>query len=95
MRSRYTAYTMENEAYLLNSWHSSTRPPSIMAENEPPTKWVELSVMHAVKPGSTDITATVEFTARYKLNGKAEQMHEVSEFVKEGDRWFYLKGQVS
>ena len=42
-----------------------------------------------------DTSAVVEFIARYKLNGKAEQMHEVSEFVKEDGRWFYLNGQVS
>ena len=95
MRSRYTAYTMENDEYLLVTWHSSTRPLSLAAENELPVKWVELNVISAANVNKDDTSAVVEFTARYKLNGKAEQMHEVSEFVREAGHWFYLSGQVS
>ena len=37
---------------------------------------------------------TVEFVARSKLGGRAHRLHEVSEFVREGGRWFYLRAQV-
>ena len=30
MRSRYTAYTLGNEDYLLSTWHPSTRPESVL-----------------------------------------------------------------
>ncbi len=36
--------------------------------------------------------ATVEFVARYKVNGRAHRLHEVSRFVLEDGRWFYLDG---
>ena len=39
---------------------------------------------------------TVEFVARYRINGRAHRLHEVSRFVREGEgaarRWFYLDG---
>ncbi len=94
MRSRYTAYSLQNDAYILDSWHSSTRPVSLSEENKLPVKWVELKVINSSVPAQNDTTATVEFVARFKVNGKAEQMHECSEFIKEAGRWFYLKGKV-
>jgi len=33
--------------------------------------------------------------ARSKLGGRAHRLHEVSRFVREGGRWFYLTGEVS
>ena len=94
MRSRYTAYTLGNDTYILDTWHPSTRPASLAIENELPVKWVELQVLDAPSPVSLENTATVEFVARYKVGGRAEKMHEVSEFLNEDGRWFYLRGQV-
>ena len=95
MRSRYTAYCLKNDTYILDTWHASTRPESLHAENNLPVKWVGLEVLNAPVPEETDNSASVEFTAQYKVGGKAETMHEVSKFVKEAGRWFYLKGQVN
>jgi len=95
MRSRYTAYTMKNDGYLLDTWHASTRPASLAEENKLPVKWVELKVINSSDPVEDDADGTVEFSARYKVNGKAEIMHEVSEFIKETGRWYYLKGKLS
>ena len=94
MRSRYTAYTIQNDSYLLATWHSSTRPASLSVENELPVKWVELTIVRAMDVKKDDTNAVVEFIALFKLNGKSEQMHEVSEFVKEEGCWFYCKGEV-
>jgi SEC-C motif-containing protein len=30
--------------------------------------------------------------ARYKINGKAERLHETSHFQKEDGKWFYVDG---
>ena len=43
------------------------------------------------KPADQD-HASVEFVARYKVKGRAHRLHEVSRFVREGGRWFYLDG---
>ena len=39
--------------------------------------------------------ATVEFVARFKISGgRAERLHEISRFVREEGRWFYVDGKI-
>jgi SEC-C motif domain protein len=89
MRSRYTAYTLENETYLQKTWHATTRPTHIEQQS---CKWIGLTVLAHQQEART---ATVEFIAKYKVNGRAEKMHEVSRFVFEDGQWFYLDGQIN
>jgi SEC-C motif-containing protein len=94
MRSRYTAYTLGKESYLLQTWHPSTRPAQL-ALHAQPSRWLGLNVV-ATQDGGADAThGVVEFVARYKIGGKAHRLHEVSRFVKEGGRWFYVDGATS
>ncbi len=90
MRSRYTAYVLKLEEYLLASWHTSTRAAALELADEPALKWLGLQIKHTEKISET--TAKVEFVARYKIAGKAERLHEISEFVFENGRWFYVSG---
>lgn len=88
MRSRYTAYVLLREDYLLATWHASTRPVQLGLTQEAPTKWIGLDVKrHELLD---DNHATVEFVARYKVNGRAQRMHEISRFVREEGRWYYV-----
>lgn len=91
MRSRYSAYVLKLEGYVLQTWHSQTRPSSLSLVGDE-AKWLGLSVKRHVTAGDT---ATVEFTARYRVSGRGARMHEVSEFVRENGRWFYVRGEVS
>lgn len=97
MRSRYCAYVLNNEAYLLNSWHSSTRPAALgLAEHEHGTaQWIGLKIISTSAGGPDDAEGMVEFVARYKINGKAHRMQEKSRFVKEAGCWLYVDGEVS
>lgn len=89
MRSRYTAYVLQREAYLRATWHASTRPPGLDLS---PTRWIGLTVKrHAPQDGDH---AIVEFVARYKINGRAHRLHETSRFVREDGQWFYVDGDV-
>ena len=90
MRSRYTAFTLRNEAYLLATWHPSGRPDSLaLPENQ---QWLGLDVRaHAIDPNNPD-RATVEFVARSRIDGRGIRLHELSGFVREGGRWYYLAG---
>lgn len=91
MRSRYSAFVKDVRAYLLDSWYPSERPAMIDAP-EPGLIWLGLDVKrHAMLDDDHGI---VEFVARSKLGGRAHRLHEVSEFVREGGRWFYLKAQI-
>ena len=42
MRSRYSAYALGLEPYLLATWYASTRPAAL--DIDAATKWLELSV---------------------------------------------------
>jgi SEC-C motif domain protein len=92
MRSRYTAYTSPGEDYLLATWHPSTRPKSLGLAEDLQTKWLGLEVKRHVQQDADH--ATVEFVARYKVHGRAHRLHEVSRFVREDGRWFYVDGDV-
>jgi SEC-C motif-containing protein len=88
MGSRYTAFVLEREAYLLATWQASQRPAHIAFE--PGVKWLGLEVRDF---RSDDDAAEVEFVARQKpLRGAATRLHERSRFVRECGRWLYLDG---
>jgi len=92
MRSRYTAYTLLREDYVLATWHPSTRPSALGLAEEAQTKWIGLDVKRHEQQDAEH--AIVEFVARYKVQGRAHRLHEVSRFVKEEGGWFYVDGEV-
>jgi len=87
MRSRYSAYVLELEDYLLATWHASTRPAALDLELGPQPKWLGLEVKART---NMDDTATVEFVARCRVGGRAQRLHELSRFVREAGRWYYI-----
>lgn len=92
MRSRYSAYVLLEEAYLLASWHPSMRPTALgLAAQQPAPTWLGLSVKRHSADGDH---AIVEFVARLRLGGgRAQRLHEISRFVREDGRWYYLDGE--
>ncbi|MBS1175359.1 MAG: hypothetical protein H6R05_1490 [Burkholderiaceae bacterium] len=94
MRSRYSAYVMNDFAYLRVTWHPSTCPTDLGEHDDASvaTKWLGLSVQKTWQ-GAQDDEAFVEFIAKYKIGGqRVERLHEVSRFVREDGRWFYVDG---
>lgn len=94
MRSRYTAYVRRDNAYLEQTWHPDTRPAQLTLDQEPVPRWTRLKILRTTAGLAGDRAGTVEFEARYKLNGRACRLHEVSRFVRQDGRWFYLDGDV-
>jgi SEC-C motif-containing protein len=91
MRSRYSAYALKLEDYLLATWYPDTRPAALGLATDN-TKWIGLAVNnHTIE--STD-SATVEFVARYKIGGRAGRLHEVSRFVRQAGQWHYVDGKI-
>jgi SEC-C motif-containing protein len=94
MRSRYSAYVLLREDYLLATWHADTRPASLrLSAQQPAPTWLGLDIrQHHVIDSDH---ATVEFVARYRLGGgRAQRQHETSRFVRENGRWFYRDGEI-
>ena len=89
MRSRYSAYVLGLEPYLLATWHATTRPATLDLENAPAPKWLGLEVKSHSETGAE---ATVEFLARCRVAGRAQRIHELSRFRRDDGRWYYLDG---
>ncbi|WP_018150330.1 YchJ family protein [Leeia oryzae] len=92
MRSRYVAYVLGNEPYLLRTWAAENRPDSLGLADDTATKWLGLTVHHARQ--ANDREGEVRFTARYKVQGKAHRLTETSRFRLEGEQWVYVDGVI-
>ncbi|MDB5849223.1 MAG: hypothetical protein JWP29_2975 [Rhodoferax sp.] len=89
MRSRYSAFVLEDTAYLRATWHPSTRPARL--DFDAKVKWLGLQVKDHRR--SDDDHAEVEFVARQRdASGRAVRLHERSRFVREQGCWFYVDG---
>ena len=91
MRSRYSAFVLGRDAYLLATWHASTRPDALDAP-PPGLRWLGLEVRRHQAQDAEH--AQVEFVARHQIGGRATRLHETSRFVRDGGRWFYVDGNV-
>jgi len=93
MRSRYTAFTLANGDYLMESHHISTQP---LSEKEnivawaKSVEWVELKIQSTTKGLEKDKEGTVAFEAFFNENGKLNSIKEHSKFAKENGCWYYL-----
>ena len=92
MRSRYSAYVLGLEDYLRATWHPATCPVALGLDAVPRPQWLGLTVKAYTPLDETH--ATVEFVARYKLNGRAFKLHETSRFERVDGRWLYVDGEV-
>ena len=90
MRSRYTAFALGDIAYLRRSWHPDTCPAELAPD--PKQRWLGLKIRATAAGAEQDDLGTVEFVARYKIDGRGHRLHELSEFVRHEGRWVYLRG---
>ena len=91
MRSRYSAFVERDESYLLATWHPDTRPSRVRLP--PEQRWLGLRIKATAEGGPSDSTGTVEFVARFKIDGKGHRLHEISRFEKINGRWYYRDGE--
>jgi SEC-C motif domain protein len=79
MRSRFSAFALGLDDYLLASWHPDTRPAAL--ELDPSIEWRRLQIVDV----SGDV---VEFRASYR----GGLVHERSRFAQVDGRWLYVDG---
>ncbi len=92
MRSRYSAFALKNSPHIQASWHPKTRPISLNFDDHP-VQWLGLEI-HTCQDGqANDTSGSVEFTSSYLENGQLCRLREISQFVMEDKRWFYLRGE--
>ena len=89
MRSRYSAFVLQRESYLLATGHANTRPAQVSFDTT--GKWLGLEVRKSLASSPTE--AEVEFVARFKpVGASAWRLHERSRFVLQAGRWWYVDG---
>ena len=92
LRSRYSAYVTGAEQYLMDTWHPSTRPVhGLQLEAH---QWIGLKILEIIDGQPDDKEGQIAFVARYKINGRAHRLQEISEFLQVDGRWFYVGGLV-
>lgn len=90
MRSRYSGFVLGLADYLLATWHPDTRPATLDLSESP--DWASLRILDTTDCGDT---GRVHFQAIYRAGKGWACLEEHSEFVKEGGRWYYLRGETS
>jgi SEC-C motif-containing protein len=94
MRSRYTAYARLDDKYLLATWHPDTRPSNPNPSDEGDGNvWTGLNILRTEAGQPGDTTGVVEFIAHCEFNDAPSQLHEISDFTHDGERWFYVDGR--
>ncbi|WP_407923907.1 YchJ family protein [Actinoplanes derwentensis] len=87
MRSRFSAYALDNSSHVLATWHPETRPATI--DNDSGLRWARLEVVDRSGGGVFDAEGTVEFRAHYVDGGRPDVLAERSRFVRHDGRWVY------
>lgn len=97
MRSRYTAFVLCDIGYIKRT----TAPEMRKGFDETGTKkwaetadWKGLEILKTEKGGPEDKKGVVEFQVTYGEKGKVLEHHEVSEFRKDGEDWFFVDGEA-
>ena len=91
MRSRFSAFALGLPEFLVATWHPDTRPAEL--ELDEAIVWQDLDIIRTEAGGPFDGTGIVEFEAHFRLLNQSNSQHEVSDFVREGGRWYYLDGE--
>jgi SEC-C motif-containing protein len=91
MRSRYSAFAVRDEAYLLRTWHPETRPPRV--EFDPGMRWTGLEIVGTTDGSAFHTTGTVTFRAHYTDGGRPGVLHERSRFTRVDGAWVYVDGE--
>jgi SEC-C motif-containing protein len=90
MRSRFSAFAVGDDGYLLRTWHPTTRPRRIAFD--PEQLWSHLEILDTTGGSLFDSDGTVQFRAHHSRHGRAGAQHEKSRFVRDDGRWVYLDG---
>jgi len=98
MRSRYTAYSLGKGAYLAATLSEEQRKDFDIKEFEESyeqTKWQGLAINKTELGGENDDTGSVEFIARYRMQGEPNVHHELAFFTREDGKWVFADCQMN
>lgn len=88
MRSRFSAFSVGDEAYLLRTWSPSTRPPHVGLDRR--VRWVRLEILDTTGGTAFHTEGTVRFRAHFVEAGQEGHMDEHSRFTRHTGQWVYV-----
>jgi len=96
MRSRYTAHTLANMAFILKTHHPAKRTDideNATAQWARESEWLGLEIIDVDGGGEDDSEGKIEFRARYRDTNKQRfTHHELALFEKYNGEWFCACG---
>ncbi|MCB9061102.1 MAG: YchJ family protein [Halobacteriovoraceae bacterium] len=96
MRSRYTAFVKGEIDHIKNTFDPNSQNEFDSEETKnwsSKSQWQGLDILNVIDGMEKDETGQVEFIARYKISGLEQQHHELSEFKKIDDKWYFIDGK--
>ncbi len=97
MRSRYSAYALEEIPYI----HATIHPDSRKDWDEEGARqwskssvWNGLKIIQTIAGGPGDDRGSVEFIARFSMRDDRLQHHELADFEKVSGRWYFKDGEM-
>lgn len=97
MRSRYTAFAKQEMAYIEATLHPGQRHDYDAAGSAKwarDSEWQQLEIVNVSDVPKHVNRQLVEFRAHYRMNGAKQVHHELAEFRKSGDVWYFFDGKM-
>ncbi len=95
MRSRYTAYSLSNIAYIQQTMRGAAAKnfnPDAARQWASEVQWLGLKIIAAPPVVEGADIGFVKFVASYRQLNHNHIIHELSEFQRLDGRWYYIKG---
>ncbi len=95
MRSRYSAYTLVEVDYLINTVCADKKhehTAEAIKQWAEASEWLALEIIECQGGGADDSEGTVEFMATYKEDGTPRHHHELAQFRKDDGQWKFFDG---
>ncbi|MCP4599354.1 MAG: YchJ family protein [Proteobacteria bacterium] len=97
MRSRYTAYANGHFEHILRSMHPKHRKEfdeDAARTWSEKSDWQGLEIVSCEAGGEDDTEGVVEFIASYSQDGEQEEHHEIAEFSRVDNKWYFVDGKI-
>lgn len=97
MRARYSAYATGNIDFIKSTHHPKTRDEFDLKSTKDwanQSKWLGLTIKNTEDGEKDDLDGVVEFIAEYEFHDEKKAHHEISEFKKVDDVWYFYDGKT-
>jgi len=96
MRSRYAAFVLRLQDYLVRTTHPAKTPTSLRSDLQATfatVQWTGLQILSTSQGGPADKMGKVKFEAKYTEAGVLRSMVEHSRFRRRAGIWYYFDGK--